>query len=89
VIDTAINKGDSNKKFYQMIKSTIPPQAGVSKMRDTYPLAPFPWFYFMLQDSSPQKNKVAWEEAYTKVKLVKVKESTRGKTPCPVKACIC
>ena len=71
-----------------MIKSTIPPQAGVSKMWDTYLLAPIPWFYFMLQDSSPQKNKVSGEEAHAKVKLRKVKEATRGETSCPVKACI-
>jgi hypothetical protein len=71
-----------------MVKSTIPPQAGVSKMRDTYPLAPVPWFYFMLQDSSPQKNKVSREEAHMKVRLAKVKETTRCETSCPVKACI-
>ena len=46
---------------YQMRKSTIPPQAGMSKMRYTYSLASLPSFDLMFQDSASKKDKVAGE----------------------------
>ena len=59
-----------------MIKFTIPPQASVGEMGDTYTLATFPWFDFMFQNSAPKKNKIPREEAHAKIELTKVKETT-------------
>ena len=46
-------------KVYQIGKSTIPPQAGMGKMRDTYSLTSLPSFNLMFQDSASNKNKVS------------------------------